>query len=231
MKRLQAATQETKQATDTPVLQPLNLCLAARVFMNVQLTSVLAELTSLKKATAGGLFLDALQESLIDVNMRVVKCGCDHCLGGEGSCHNIEPERDEVAHLITTELIQYRRQKHGLQNTTGSCQLYSWFKTKCEEHEVPVPQDAIDHPSRWPGSFNLTTCLGKGLDSGWYVDYRRTTEIGWFATVNQLSYPVQVKSLYPMLHEIDMMGHDREPEAPETFKEWFRGPKGTWLGV
>jgi len=191
------------------------------------------ELVALKKATACSLYLDKLQAYLIAANMGVVKCGCDHCLGGSSGDNNVEYlnvsrlRPDLVFH--SAEARKYKRTVFGLTDDEP-CRLYEWFKARCVEFDVPAPDDKVDHPAIWPDTFQLTTCLGRGLGESWS---RAPETFSWRNRVKQLPYAVQIKTLYQMIHAIVTLTQkaalDENKEEPMTFQDWFKGPKATSL--
>jgi hypothetical protein len=156
------------------------------------------ELLSLKKEVADFYVLGMLQDILSMHNDMVVRCGCSHCLDLGGNNYIQEDGRPYEAEPHTVEV--------------KNCLLYAWFKGRCSEFSVILPDDSIDHPCVHPRTFNLTYCLGK---SQWD---RRDSETHWFDKVRNLSYEDQLKSVYKMLHSMtNELENEKDQQSWQTF--------------
>ena len=86
-----------------------------------------------------------------------------------------------------------------------NCLLYKWFKEKCEEYQVHVPDDTIDHPVLHPSSYRLSTCLSLGAFG---------SDTNWRYRVKTMPYADKLNRLYPILHFMCYIRENEEDKIP-----------------
>ena len=164
---------------------PINLCMIAHTFHNVQLQQQTKQLLQLKKATAHALFLDKIQEHFIDINTNMIKCGCRHCFGGPNRSNNHNHNLNQYPDTGPSEWYAHCEflAKLAKFKIVKPCLLYEWFKEMCVKFKVPIPDDNVDHPDRFPNSYNLYACLGNA-----YYPHDEKTQ-SWLTRMNNMTYP------------------------------------------
>lgn len=174
-----------------------------------------SSINELRKAIACELFLDNLGDYLSRVNDDFVRCGCERCTDMYGGNYPNDEEYNRGDTTLKCWEPGYWVSSTGPINIVPieKCLLYEWFKQKCVDFKVIVPDDNIDHPKFYPRSFDINLCLGRHLDSGGLGDFKNR----WRYKIKQLTYNKQVKTIYRLLHHIDYYGFDDSP----TFDEWF----------
>lgn len=170
-----------------------------------QIMSINDELVALKKAVACFKFLDDLQHYLNNVNEMIVNCGCDRCVEPCGGNY------DDDVELLPTQLVHV---------PVSQCLLYTWFKNKCIKYKCVVPDDDYDHPKHYPGNFRLSTCLGRALYSGGWDESK--VHHRWRYKIKQLSYDVQVQTIYRLMYNMEKLAFPDESDVIESFEDWFR---------
>ena len=197
-----------------------NLSTACKVFLDQEFLEVQKQSMEIKKATAQHLFLDSLQDYIRDANDYVVRCGCKRCtdmIGGNYPELGHEDEGNRGTGRPGSPNYWVSCYGEMKEVDARDCVLYKWFKSKCEEFKVPVPDDDIDHPWRYPRMFNLMTCLGRGLIKSSISSDEVTKR--WRARVKALSYPQQVATVYPMIYSIYCDG--TAYDEVDSFQDWF----------
>ena len=166
---------------------------------------------NLRKAVASLLYLDTLRDTFNRLNDEVVKCGCEQCTSLIGGNYPDEVcNRDKQNSKRKCAIGSMQKCEN-----VKDCQLYKYFKDKCTEFKVILPNDDVDHPCKNDYSW----CLSDSLGMSSYSDVNKTESPAehWMQRVYQLPFDVQVSTLYTMIYDIQKLICPLMPE----FNNWF----------
>jgi len=163
----------------------------------------------LKKVVACSTFLDSIQNVFCQVNNEIVRCGCSGCVDFDSANYANNPfNQDGPGKLKCSQ---------GPMNVVPlyECLLYKYFKDKCVEFKVPVPNDKIDRPRLFP-KYNLSTSLGR-----FHFPYliEKQEDLRWFQRIRDLPFSVQVDTVYKMIHAMLI---EACRDLPMEFDTWFQ---------
>lgn len=173
------------------------------------------------KAVACYVFLDNLQNRLNYINDDHIKCGCDRCTDFYGGSY----PGDEENYIDNNENGYPSMHSSNGQMTKKDnvCLLYEWFKTLCSKFNCPIPDDNVDHPFVHPRSWNITTCLGKGLcDDDHMCGSLIDNHHHWRYYIKNMTFKQQKNTVYRMIHAMsDRHNYFANSELDSSFESWF----------
>jgi hypothetical protein len=214
-----------KKDEKASLVSPINLIAALKVFQDQELQSATQKLLRFKQQIAYKEWIHdfALQRLLQEVNLHIVRCGCNICLHGcRGSPANYDftgGDDENVDVWIAQE--QKNRGAFTIVND-GSCALYNWFRNRCLETEgTPVPPKV--YVTRPYDEYVVTISQQLGLFD---QQCGPLDEKQWIMQVWAMPFPKQVTTVFAVLNRMHNMIREKNNEKPLPFDEWF-----VWNGL
>lgn len=173
------------------------------------------------KAVACHLFLDNLQTCLEYINDYHIKCGCNRCTDYIGGNY---PDYEE--NYIENGYPSKQSSNGQMIKEDGVCLLYQWFKTLCAEFNCPIPDDDVDNPFIHPRSWDISTCLGKGIGDDVNGDHICGSSISshhhWRYYIKNMTFEQQKNTVYKMMHAMsDHHNYFASMQLESSFESWF----------
>ena len=219
-----AASLDDKKKDEKVLVSPINLIAALKVFQDKELQDTTNKLLQFKQQIAYSEWIHgfSFQRLLEEVNLHIVRCGCNICLHGcTGSPANYDFTDGDDENVDVWIAQEQKNRGAFTVLKDGSCALYDWFYNRCLETEgTPAP---LKQPPGYEEHDVVTISQQLGMFG---QQYGPLDEKVWFMQVWVMPFSKQVTTVYAVLHGIHNMILEKNNKKPQTFAEWF-----VWHGL